>query len=79
MTKQINFAKTYTDVLKSRLVDNIILQKHVEEYEKIDNFLPKSASYFYIVDLAIGKYRFLGKQQQNISGIKNEELLKLGI
>ncbi len=79
MTKQIDFAQAYADVLKSGLVDDIILQKHVQEYGKIDKILPKSASFFYIVDLAMGKYRFLGKQQQNISDIPNEELVKLGI
>ncbi len=79
MLKTGAFAKAYSDVLRSRLVDNVSLQKHVEEYGKIDKILPKSASFFYIIDLAIGKYHFLGKQQKNISGLENEELLKLGV
>lgn len=79
MSKTVSFAQAYSDVLGSGFVKDEILQKHVEEHGKIDKILPKSASFFYIIDLATSTYHFLGKQQQNISGIENEELLKLGI
>lgn len=79
MSEVVSFAQAYSDVLKSGFVKKKILKKHIEKQGEIDRLLPNSASFFYIIDLATSSYHFLGKQQKNISGIENEQMLKLGI
>lgn len=71
--------RAYDDVLKSKLIQDSVVRKHVEKYAELDALAPRHASFFYIIELATGLYRFLGKQQEVISGIKNEEFASMGI
>lgn len=79
MEKSTALTESYRDLLKSDLVKDEILMKYVEVHGTLDNLLPKSASFFYIIDLATGSYHFLGKQQKSISGVDNEEFKSGGI
>lgn len=74
-----NYIKAYSEVAQSGLVDNEVLQKHVEEYSKIDALLPNLASFFYIVEPTTRTYHFLGKQQESISGIDNKTFMEQGV
>ena len=74
-----NYMKAYSEVTQSGLVDNEVLQKHVEEYSKIDALLPNLASFFYIVEPTTRTYHFLGKQQESISGIDNNTFINQGV
>jgi DNA-binding CsgD family transcriptional regulator len=74
-----NYLKAYSEVAQSGLVDNEVVQKHVEEYSKIDALLPNLASFFYIVEPTTRTYHFLGKQQESISGIDNSTFTEQGV
>ena len=73
------YAKAYNEIFNSGLVNNEAVMKHVEEYKKIDEVLPNSASFFYIVEPMPRKYHFLGKQQESITGVDNESFIEGGV
>jgi len=73
-----NYVRAYQDLMKSGFVKESIIEKHVEQHIAIDAFLPESASFFYIIEVQ-GKYRFLGRQQEKVSGYSNEKFYERGI
>lgn len=74
-----NYVKAYRDVLGSGLVDERAIVSHIEQQVMIDKFLPDSASFFYVVEVNPGRYRFMGKQQESVSGYTNEEFFTQGV
>ena len=67
------------DLFQSGLVTGDILKKHIERQIMIDKFLPDSASFFFVVEPVSHTYHFMGKQQESVSGYKNEEVMSRGM
>jgi DNA-binding CsgD family transcriptional regulator len=74
-----NYVKAYKEVIGSGLVREHAIIKHIEQQVMIDKYLPDSASFFYITEINTGRYRFMGKQQESVSGYTNEEFLSQGL
>ena len=64
---------------KSGFIKEESIKKHIEQQSTIDELLPESASFFYVVETPAHKYHFMGKQQVNVSGYTNEEFLEKGV
>lgn len=67
------------DIFQSGLVKGDILKKHIEQQILIDEFLPDSASFFFVVEPVSHTYHFMGKQQESISGYTNAEVMSRGM
>jgi DNA-binding CsgD family transcriptional regulator/PAS domain-containing protein len=74
-----DYVKACKDVFASGLVQEEAIIKHIEQQIIIEKNLPKSSSFFCIVDVNTGKYHFLGSQHKNVTGYSNEEFLSRGI
>lgn len=74
-----NYKKAYLDLLGSELVENETIMKHVDRYSLLDSITPIQASFFYLIELATGQYLFMGKQQEILSGVPNDEFKAGGI
>lgn len=74
-----NYVKAYKDVLKCRFAPQGVIRKHIENQETIDQYLPDGASFFYVIEIQTGKYHFMGKQQESVSGYTNEEFSLRGL
>ena len=73
------YLQAYQDVFTCGVVLEDTVKKHIDTHLLIDNYLPDSAAFFYIVKYPDGKYNFLGKQQQHVSGYANEEFIEKGV
>lgn len=74
-----NYIRAYHDVMRSGFITESAIERHVEQHAAIDALLPESASFFYIIEINTGRYRFLGRQQETVSGYSNEVFLERGI
>ena len=73
------YLKACADIFQSGLVKGDIVKKHIERQILIDEFLPDSASFFFIVEPANHRYHFMGKQQESVSGYTNDEVMSRGM
>jgi len=73
------YVQAYNDALKSGLIQENTISKHVDQQKIIDQCLPESASFFYVIEIPSNRYRFLGKQQPYISGLSNEKFFEKGV
>lgn len=73
------YVQAYRDAFGTGLVKDDIIKQHIKQQAVIDNFLPDSASFFYIVEAPSLKYHFFGRQQESLSGYSNKEFLDGGI
>ena len=73
------YDKAWLEVFKSGYVKEETIQKHVEHQAKLDMLLPKFSSFFMIVDHSRLSYRFIGEQQQQVSGYTNQEVMSKGV
>jgi DNA-binding CsgD family transcriptional regulator len=73
------YLQAYADVLQSGKIKEQTIKGHIDNHIAIDKYLPDSSSFFYVVQFSMGKYHFLGKQQEHVSGYTNEEFLETGI
>jgi DNA-binding CsgD family transcriptional regulator len=73
------YLKACQDLFQSGLVTEDILKKHIEQQIMIDKFLPDSASFFFVVEPVSHTYHFMGRQQESVSGYKNEEVMSRGM
>lgn len=73
------YLKACRDLFQSGLVQGDILKKHIEQQIMIDEFLPDSASFFFVVEPVRHRYHFIGRQQESISGYPNEEVMRRGM
>ena len=74
-----NFVQAYQDALGSGFISEKSIVQHIDQQTIIDQYLPESASFFYVVEIPANQYRFMGKQQVNVSGYTNDEFLEKGI
>jgi len=74
-----SFVTAYNDVLKGGYVPESSIIKHIDQHAIIDQLLPESASFFYVMEIPSNKYRFIGRQQINISGYANDEFYEKGV
>ena len=74
-----NYVTACKDVFASGLVKEEAIIKHIEQQIIIEKNLPNSSSFFCIVDVNKGRYRFLGNQHENVTGYSNEEFLSRGV
>jgi DNA-binding CsgD family transcriptional regulator len=74
-----NFRQEFIDVFSSGYIREDTITRHIEPYIQMEKYLPDLAAYFYVLEYPSGKYRFLGRQQEHISGYPNEEVLQRGI
>ena len=73
------YLQAYQDVFNCGVVLEDIVKKHIDTHLLIDGYLPDSAAFFYVVKYPDGKYNFLGKQQEHVSGYSNEEFTEKGV
>ena len=78
-----NYLSAYSETIKSGFIQEESIKQHVENQILIDKILPDSASFFYVTetpraDSPTPKYRFMGKQQESVSGYTNEEFIEGG-
>lgn len=73
------YIQAYNDVLQSGHIKEETIRAHINHHLAIDEYLPDSSSFFYVVQFPMGKYHFLGKQQERISGYPNREFIEKGI
>lgn len=73
------YLKACTDIFQSGFVEGHIVRKHIEQQMIIDEFLPDSASFFFVVEPGSHTYHFMGKQQESVSGYTNEEVKNRGM
>ena len=73
------YVKACQDIFKSGFLQEEILKKHIERQIIIDEFLPDSASFFFVIEPCNNKYHFMGKQQEIVCGYSNEEILTRGL
>ena len=73
------YIQAYNDVLQSGHIKEETIRGHINHHLAIDEYLPDSSSFFYVVQFPMGKYHFLGKQQERISGYPNGEFIEKGI
>ncbi len=71
--------KAIQDVFLSGLLKGELVRKHIEQQILIDNLLPDSASFFFVVEPVTHKYHFMGKQQESLTGYANEEVMRRGV
>ena len=76
MRKYVN---AYLEAMNSGFIKEESIKRHIEKQVIIDELLPDSASFFYVVETPAHKYHFMGKQQVNVSGYTNEEFLEKGV
>lgn len=74
-----NYLRACQDVFASGLVKEEAIIKHIEQQIIIERNLPNSSSFFCIVDVATGRYRFLGAQHEYVTGYSNEKFLSGGV
>jgi DNA-binding CsgD family transcriptional regulator len=74
-----NFLQAYQDVWKAGYVLEDSLKKYIDYHLLIDQHLPDTASFFYVVKFPDGLYNFLGRQQEAVSGYSNEEFFARGV
>lgn len=67
------------EVLSRGYVPEDVIKKHVAQHAMIDTVLPETPSFFYVLELKSLKYRFMGRQQYNVSGYTNEEVMEKGV
>lgn len=77
--KMRKYFQAYTDLLQSGHINEETIRDHIDHHLAIDKFLPDSSSFFYVVQFPMGKYHFMGKQQERVSGYANEEFMEKGI
>jgi len=73
------YIQAYNDVLQCGHIKEETIKGHLNNHIAIDKYLPDSSSFFYVVQFPMGKYHFLGKQQEHVSGYANEEFMEKGI
>ena len=73
------YLEAYNEAIKSGVVEEELIRKHVQQQRVIDEILPNSASFFYVIESPSRKYHFMGKQQESVSGYSNEEFLDKGL
>jgi DNA-binding CsgD family transcriptional regulator len=73
------YVQAYNDVLQSVHITEKTIKGYIDNHIAIDKYLSDSSSFFYVVQFPMGKYHFLGKQQEHVSGYPNEEFLEKGI
>ena len=74
-----NYAQAYTDLFEQGHLGEEVIQDHIKKHEVIDRYLPNPASFFYIIELPGGRYRFLGKQHETVSGYPVDLFMEKGI
>ncbi|MBB5347307.1 hypothetical protein JWG42_14970 [Desulfoprunum benzoelyticum] len=74
-----NFRQEFIDVFRSGYIREETIRRHIEPYIQMEKHLPDLAAFFYVLEYPSGQYRFLGRQQEHISGYPNEEVLQRGI
>lgn len=73
------YLQAYQEIFQCDIIPDENVRKFVDAHIYIDQFLPDSAAFFYVVHLPDGKYQFLGKQQEQVSGYSNEEFKAGGV
>jgi DNA-binding CsgD family transcriptional regulator len=74
-----SYLQAYTELFQSACAAEKIVKQHIENHLRIEQYLPDSAAFFYVVEFPTGKYHFLGKQQEFVSGYSNEEFSERGV
>lgn len=74
-----NYVQAYADLFEKGHLAAEVIQDHIKKHEFIDRYLPNPASFFYIIELPGGRYRFLGKQHESVSGYPVDLFLDKGI
>ena len=74
-----NFRQEFIDAFKSGYIREETIKRHIEPYIQMERYLPDLAAFFYVLEYPSGKYRFLGRQQEQISGYPNGEVQQRGI
>lgn len=73
------YLQAYQEMFQCDIVPDDNVRRFVDAHILIDLYLPDSAAFFYVVKYPDGKYNFLGKQQEHVSGYSNEEFKAGGI
>lgn len=73
------YVRACQDIFQSGLVRGDIIRKHIQRQTTIGEFLPDSASFFFVVEPVTNKYHFVGQQQESVSGYTNEEVISGGL
>lgn len=73
------YLQAYQDVFEAGIILENTIKKYIDAHLLIDAHLPDSAAFFYVVKFPDGKYNFLGKQQEHVSGYSNAEFMAGGV
>lgn len=73
------YLQAYQDVFDAGVVLADTVKKHIDTHLLIDSCLPDSAAFFYVLTFPNGKYNFIGKQQEHVSGYSSEEFMAGGV
>jgi len=74
-----NFLSAYQDLMQVTPVKEEDVKRHIEQQALLDELLPESDTFFYVIEAPAQKYHFLGKQQVNITGYSNDEFIVKGV
>ena len=73
-----DFLKAYKELVQSKLLDTSVVDRHVAQHVLIDKILPKTLSFFLIVEINSHSYPFVGSNQELISGFANDFVQEKG-
>ena len=73
------FSEALSAVLESGLVKEDVIRAHIEQRATLDQILLNSDTFFYVFELRRQQYHFIGKQQESITGYKNEDFFQHGV
>ena len=73
------YLQAYQEMFQCDIIPDDNVRRFVDAHILIDLYLPDSAAFFYVVKYPDGKYDFLGKQQEHVSGYSNKEFKAGGV
>ena len=73
------YLQAYQELFQCDILPDDTVKRFVDAHLVIDQYLPDAAAFFYVVKYPDGKYNFLGKQQEHVSGYGNEEFKEGGV
>lgn len=73
------YLQAYQELFQCDIIPDDNVRRFVDTHLVIDQYLPDSAAFFYIVKFPDGRYNFLGNQQEHVSGYTNEEFKAAGV
>ena len=74
-----NFISAYQELMQGPPIKEEDVKRHIEQQAILDELLPESDTFFYVIEFPAQKYHFMGKQQVNITGYSNEEFIEKGV